>query len=122
MRTMAIVVVKTVFAVYMIPGPSSIRTLLKSFVARDISSEVVFDPAGDTDHEPSHQKSRNALKDRQANDQSAIEKQAVAGNPLTQAVNAVSNDPGGGQGQAGGCHNTGHAREHPDLISFEIND
>ena len=34
--------VSRVLAVYMMPGPTSIRTLLRSFVARDIKSPVLF--------------------------------------------------------------------------------
>ena len=36
------VVIRIVFAEYMIPGPNSMRTLVKSFVARDIRSPVRF--------------------------------------------------------------------------------
>ena len=39
---MAKAAIRPVFSVYMIPGPNSMRTLLRSLVARDINSPVLF--------------------------------------------------------------------------------
>jgi len=40
MTKMAMIIVMMVVAVYMMPGPSTMRTAFRSLVARDISSPV----------------------------------------------------------------------------------